>query len=121
MLKKLRRIGKWDELTATRIMTLWFCAGDRRAGMISRGIAGAAVLYAYSPIDLIPDFIPFIGHLDDLLIIPIATRQVQTWVPGPAWLDASSRAQQWVEKRGAAAKPRGVRQRFGCLPRHLSS
>jgi len=109
MLQKMRRVRRWDDLTATRIMTLWFCAGDRRAGWASRAIARVAVLYAYSPIDLIPDFIPFIGHLDDLLIIPLAARLLQRWVPAPVWQDASLRAHDWVAQRGPSTKPRGVR------------
>ena len=77
MFKKLRRIHQWDVRTATTVMTLWFCAQDRRAGWRSRWLARAAVFYVYSPIDFIPDFIPVIGHLDDLMIIPVATRLVQ--------------------------------------------
>jgi len=118
VLKKLRRLNRWDHATAVRVMTLWFCAGDRRAGLLARGIARFAVLYAYSPIDLIPDFIPFIGHLDDLLIIPLVTRLLQRWVPAPVWQDAPQRAHDWVAQRGATAKPRGVRialcLRAGC-------
>lgn len=109
MLKKLRRLNRWDDATAVRVMTLWFCGGDRRAGRLSRWLARCAVLYAYSPIDLIPDFIPFIGHLDDLLLIPAVARLVQRWVPVPVWQDANGRAREWVSARGSAAKPTGVR------------
>ena len=46
----------------------------------AKWLAGAAIAYAVSPIDLIPDFIPVIGHLDDLLIVPslawLALRQI---------------------------------------------
>lgn len=109
MLKKLRRLNRWDEATATRVMTLWYCAGDPRAGRLTRWLSRAAVLYAYSPIDLIPDFIPLIGHRDDLLLVPAAARLVQRWVLPAVWQDANTRAREWVTSRGTTAKPKGIR------------
>jgi len=44
---------------------------DERIPKISKVFLGAAVLYLLSPIDLIPDVIPVLGHLDDLIIIPL--------------------------------------------------
>lgn len=109
MLKKLRRLNRWDDEAAMRVMTLWYCASDPRAGRFSRWLSRAAVLYAYSPIGLIPDFIPFIGHLDDLLLVPAVARLVQRRVAAPVWQDANGRAREWVAARGPRAKPTGVR------------
>lgn len=51
-------------------MALWLAARDRRTPWAARIVAGATAAYALSPIDLIPDFVPVLGLLDDLLIVP---------------------------------------------------
>lgn len=67
---------------------------DRRTPRRTRWLLAAAVAYAVSPIDIIPDFIPVIGYLDDLVILPLlvwlALRSLppgllaehRAWVPG---------------------------------------
>jgi uncharacterized membrane protein YkvA (DUF1232 family) len=57
------------------LRVLRLAASDDRVPRSAKWLAAAAVAYALSPIDLIPDFIPVLGHLDDLVI-----------VPGLAWL-----------------------------------
>ncbi|WP_372706567.1 YkvA family protein [Brevundimonas sp.] len=52
-------------------MALWIAARDPRTPLAAKIIAGAVAAYALSPIDLIPDFIPVLGYLDDLLIVPL--------------------------------------------------
>lgn len=109
MFRKLRRMSRWDQATAERVMTLWVCAGDQRVGRFTRWLARAGALYAYSPIDFIPDFIPLIGHLDDLLVIPFVARIVRRRVSPPVWSDATAQAQAWVAARGTKARPSGIR------------
>ena len=52
-------------------MALWIAARDRRTPVLAKLVAGAVAAYALSPIDLIPDFIPVLGYLDDLVIVPL--------------------------------------------------
>jgi len=52
-----------------------------RTPRVSRLLLGAAIAYAVSPIDLIPDFIPVIGHLDDLIVLPLLIWLAIRWIP----------------------------------------
>jgi uncharacterized membrane protein YkvA (DUF1232 family) len=51
-------------------MVLWLAARDPRVPWRAKAVAGAVAAYALSPVDLIPDFIPVLGYLDDLIIVP---------------------------------------------------
>ncbi len=52
-------------------LTVYFAARDPRTPWVVRLLALAVAAYAISPIDLIPDFIPVIGYLDDLILLPV--------------------------------------------------
>ncbi len=53
------------------IGTLFYAYRDTRTPLLAKVIAGVVVGYALSPIDLIPDFIPILGYLDDIVLLPI--------------------------------------------------
>ena len=76
----MSRIRAWADALRREVGVLKLVAGDPRVPKRAKWLAGAAVAYALSPIDLIPDFIPVIGHLDDLVIVPglawLALRQI---------------------------------------------
>ncbi|MBZ0256807.1 DUF1232 domain-containing protein [bacterium] len=65
----------------TEIEVYRLAAKHPRVPWISRFLIGAAVAYAISPIDLIPDFIPVVGHLDDILVIPLLIWLALRWTP----------------------------------------
>jgi uncharacterized membrane protein YkvA (DUF1232 family) len=52
------------------VVALWIAARDSRVPWYAKLLAAAVAAYALSPIDLIPDFVPVLGYLDDLLIVP---------------------------------------------------
>ena len=80
-------------------LTVYFVARDPRTPIIVRGLAVCVAAYALSPIDLIPDFIPVIGLLDDLLLIPLGLALVIRLTPREVIKSARAQAQQ------AASKP----------------
>lgn len=60
----------WAQRLEHDVAALWLAARDPRVPWFAKALAGAVAAYALSPIDLIPDFLPIIGYLDDLLIVP---------------------------------------------------
>jgi len=94
----------WAAALKREVMTLWFACRDPRTPWYARVLAMLIVAYALSPIDLIPDFIPVLGYLDELILLPVGTYLVLKLVPAEALADARARAQSWVESR--QPKPR---------------
>ena len=63
-------IKKAAEKLKKRIALYRAIYADKRTPRLARWIIGLAVVYALSPIDIIPDFIPVLGYLDDIIIVP---------------------------------------------------
>jgi uncharacterized membrane protein YkvA (DUF1232 family) len=67
----MRRARQWARTLKRDVLALWLAARDPRTPWYAKAVAGAVAAYALSPIDLIPDFIPILGYLDDLVIVPL--------------------------------------------------
>jgi len=65
------RFLHWARTLRREIAVVYLAARDPRVPWHAKLVAAAVAAYALSPIDLIPDFIPIIGHLDDVIIIPL--------------------------------------------------
>jgi len=79
-------------------LTVYFAARDPRTSLLVRALAVFVAAYALSPIDLIPDFIPVIGYLDDLLLVPLGLALVVRLTPPEVLESARAQAQQAVSK-----------------------
>lgn len=75
-------------------LTVYFAARDPRTPLLVRILAVLVAAYALSPIDLIPDFVPVIGYLDDLLLIPLGLALVVRLTPPEVIEAARARAEQ---------------------------
>jgi len=64
------RLRRWAGALKRDVMVLWLAARDPRVRFAAKLLAGLVAAYAISPIDLIPDFVPVLGLLDDLLLVP---------------------------------------------------
>ena len=67
----MERLKVWAKALKRDVVALWLAARDPRTPWSARIVAGLTAAYALSPIDLIPDVIPVLGLLDDLLIVPL--------------------------------------------------
>jgi uncharacterized membrane protein YkvA (DUF1232 family) len=65
------QLKAWATQLIRDIRALWIAAGCVRTPVAAKGVAALVAAYAFSPIDLIPDFIPVLGLLDDLLLLPL--------------------------------------------------
>lgn len=67
----LTRLRAWARTLKRDVIALWLAARDPRVPWLAKLVATSVTAYALSPIDLIPDFIPVLGLLDDLLLVPL--------------------------------------------------
>jgi uncharacterized membrane protein YkvA (DUF1232 family) len=85
----------WRErarLLKVEIYALYLACRDPRVPWYAKALATCVVGYALSPIDLIPDPIPVIGHLDDLVLIPLGVLAVRRMIPAPVMAECRERA-----------------------------
>ena len=69
----------------TYLLALWKLFRHPETPRAARWVAIAVIAYAVSPIDLVPDFIPVLGQLDDLILIPLGIALVVRMTPKPLW------------------------------------
>lgn len=73
----------WARAVRRDVIALWLAARDPRVPWRAKLAAGIVAAYALSPIDLIPDFIPVLGYLDDLLLVPLGILLAIRLIPAP--------------------------------------
>jgi uncharacterized membrane protein YkvA (DUF1232 family) len=64
-------VRQWARTLRRDVLALYLAARDPRVPWYAKAVAACVAVYALSPIDLIPDFIPILGYLDDLIIVPL--------------------------------------------------
>lgn len=95
------------QLTAD-IPALTLALKDRRTPLLAKVLTGLAVAYALSPIDLIPDFLPVIGYLDDVLLLPVLVAWSVKMIPPQVFAEYRANAAQMWQK--------GQKQWYYALP-----
>ena len=90
------RLKRWARNLENDGLTLWFCCRHPGMPLLPKLMALAVVAYFLSPIDLIPDFVPVLGYLDELLLLPLAIYLTLKLVPEPVLTECRIMATRWV-------------------------
>ena len=80
------------------VYALYFACRDARVPWYAKALAIGLVAYAFSPIDLIPDFIPVIGLLDELVLLPLGVMAVRAMVPANVMSECRTKAAELETK-----------------------
>jgi uncharacterized membrane protein YkvA (DUF1232 family) len=78
--------------------TIYLAYRDPRTPWYARLFAACVVGYAFSPIDLIPDSIPILGYLDDLILVPLGISIALKMIPSPVLAECREKAQAILEQ-----------------------
>jgi len=91
----VKQVSEWKELVGrirSDVRALYLAYKDSRTPWYAKMFAALVVGYAFSPLDLIPDFIPVLGHLDDLILIPLGVWLAVRMIPPDVLADAREMA-----------------------------
>jgi uncharacterized membrane protein YkvA (DUF1232 family) len=88
----------WARHIKRDVVALYLCARDPRTPWYAKALAVAVAGYALSPIDLIPDFIPVLGYLDDLILVPLGLLAVRALIPDQVLAENRIVAEQLAER-----------------------
>jgi uncharacterized membrane protein YkvA (DUF1232 family) len=100
------RLREWARRLKREVVVLWICTRHPRTPLLAKVLAVAVVGYALSPIDIIPDFIPVLGYLDDLVVVPLGIWLVLKLVPGDVMAECRAEADLRMEEWRAAPRSR---------------
>lgn len=87
---------------------LYLASRDPRTPWYAKLLAAGIVAYAFSPIDLIPDFVPVLGYLDDLILIPMGIALAIHWIPDAVLAECRERAQQTLNNGKPVSRVAGA-------------
>ena len=104
----IARLRRWARVIKRDVLALYLATRDPRVPWYAKAMAACVAAYVLSPIDLIPDFIPVLGYLDDLILLPLgillAVRLVPPAIMAELRAEADARhAARPVSWTGAAA------------------
>ncbi len=95
----MQRLRTWARAIKRDVLALYLAARDSRVPWYAKVLALVTAAYALSPIDLIPDFIPILGYLDDLILVPLGIQLAVSLIPAPVMADLRRHAEEQLSTR----------------------
>ena len=89
-----KKLKFWARFMKKSLYMLYFATKDTRVSLPVKVFTVAVVAYAFSPIDLIPDFIPILGYVDDVLIVPVGIYFALKMLPQSVIRDSTKLAEE---------------------------
>lgn len=99
-------LKSWAKRTKRDGLTLWFAGKHPATPWYAKALGLFVVAYALSPVDLIPDFIPVLGYLDDVLLLPGLIVLTMRLLPPDVLADCRSKADAWIDAKKAKPSSR---------------
>jgi uncharacterized membrane protein YkvA (DUF1232 family) len=107
-LSSLHQLRQWARSLKRDVVALYLAARDPRVPWYAKVVAAVVAAYALSPIDLIPDFIPILGYLDDLILIPLGIALAVRLIPPALFAEHRQTATDWQAKRPISRRAAAV-------------
>jgi uncharacterized membrane protein YkvA (DUF1232 family) len=96
----LKRLKEWAKGIKRDSYALYLACRHPETPWYAKLFAGLVVGYAFSPIDLIPDFVPVLGYLDDLIVVPLGIALAIKLIPEQVMLSCRERAEaEFLQKK----------------------
>jgi uncharacterized membrane protein YkvA (DUF1232 family) len=100
----IETIRQWARRIKRDALMLWFASRHPETPWLAKLLCVVAVAYALSPIDLIPDFIPVLGFVDDALLLPALIWLALRLLPAHVIASCRVQAQAWMDEEGTRPK-----------------
>ncbi len=99
-----QKISSWAKALKLEVLALWFALKHPKMPFWAKVVCFIAVAYALSPIDLIPDFIPVLGYLDDLILVPALVWLALKLIPAEVMNQSRAQAVEWINSNQSKPK-----------------
>ncbi|OUT32850.1 hypothetical protein B1R96_02500 [Priestia aryabhattai] len=93
----LNQLKLWAKKLKKQLFILYLAYKDNRVSWYTKVFTACVVAYAFSPIDLIPDFIPVLGYIDDTIIVPLGIMLALKMIPKNVIEDCTIKVEELIQ------------------------